>query len=646
VTVFGPDHATMMTEAGYEDVPVGSGAKVLFVGSELREKLIAAADSEGFMPVRVTLPGTQGRGRLGLIFEESIERSLELRGACPPGIGASADIDASLSDQLYRARLLGARGLALAIERLESIANQAGALDAEDSAVLRWWVMTARERPLRLYFDSHDESLGIYTAPTHLGKLVRHAETGQLRPSAPPPVDAQLQASVRSMQAMNSYLTDSEVEVDSETEVEMAVGETEAAAESAAAAEAETAADNESAAATETESATAVEAETAANTESAAETESESAPAAEAETAAETESAAAIESETRTILDSITPTDAAGAAPSEAASTPESEVDRADCSSLVSQLAAAPVTPPAPATEALNLDTDEIVASAPLHPEAAQRWREWSRMLEQARGPKPLGVVEQLYVNAYVPLADAVARGIAGAEASEVLETWSSSFARSYGEAFDALRLRGKRPMMVLDVAEVSLRLARLHGARSTQLVLVDGMRFDLGIRVEERMRKSLGQKAAMTERLLLWSALPSNTATQLELLGRGPEGLKDFEPPSDSNAFVAHGRSAATLRRVRTGSRDVMKLDMVESRLNEPGICSPAGLDCLADDVAQTLSSALLKFAPRTLAVVFGDHGFVADDSQNGSSPARHGGASPEEVLVPAFAWLVGATH
>ena len=159
-------------------------------------------------------------------------------------------------------------------------------------------------------------------------------------------------------------------------------------------------------------------------------------------------------------------------------------------------------------------------------------------------------------------------------------------------------------------------------------------------------MRQQLGQQAAMTERLLLWSALPSTTATQLELLGRGPEGLKNFEPPSETSAFVSHGRAAATLRRVRTGSRDVMKLDMVAARLAEPGIGSPEGLDSLADQVAATLSTALLKFAPRTMTVVFGDHGFLADPSQNWSNPTRHGGSSPEEVLVPAFAWLVGATH
>src|SRR5664279_3294965 len=197
------DDTSMMTESGFEMPSLRQAARVYFVGAQLREKLLGDSEAEGWLPVRIPLPGMHGRGRLGLILEEAIEKTLEARGACAPGIGACADSDASLSDQLYRARLLGAPGLALAIEQLKAIANQAGALDAEDSAVLRWWVMTARERPLRLYFDARDETLGVYTAPTHLGNLVRHAEEEDLRPSAPPPIDLQMVTSIQSMQPLS-----------------------------------------------------------------------------------------------------------------------------------------------------------------------------------------------------------------------------------------------------------------------------------------------------------------------------------------------------------------------------------------------------------------------------------------------------------
>jgi hypothetical protein len=349
---------------------------------------------------------------------------------------------------------------------------------------------------------------------------------------------------------------------------------------------------------------------------------------------------------------------------------PQTESDASDCSAVLTEAAVDVTPPPSVAKDSLltriekamekvtetrfephagspQLTEPEVSqAQGALHPEAAERWRDWMRQLDEARGPKPLALVEQLFVNAYVPLWDAAARGLTEADAFDVLNTWSASFARSYSDAFDALRLRGKRPMMVLDVVDVSIRLARLHGARGVQLVLVDGLRFDLGMRLEERMRIALNQQAAMTERLVLWSALPSTTSVQLDLIGRGADGLKNFEPPTDENDFVAHGRAASTLRRVRTGNREVLKLDLVESRLDEAGLASPQKLDELAEVVSKPLCNSILKFPPRTLVMVFGDHGFTVDPRSAATAKPRHGGASPDEILVPAFAWLVGATH
>jgi hypothetical protein len=48
-------------------------------------------------------------------------------------------------------------------------------------------------------------------------------------------------------------------------------------------------------------------------------------------------------------------------------------------------------------------------------------------------------------------------------------------------------------------------------------------------------------------------------------------------------------------------------------------------------------------------LCFVFGDHGFrLEPSSADGleTGPATYGGASPEEVLVPGFAMLVGGVH
>ncbi|HEX7670721.1 MAG TPA: hypothetical protein VF395_14100, partial [Polyangiaceae bacterium] len=269
-----------------------------------------------------------------------------------------------------------------------------------------------------------------------------------------------------------------------------------------------------------------------------------------------------------------------------------------------------------------------------------------ARELRALSGPKPLAVVERLFANAYVPLRAALDRGADLPALEEIANEWARSFAKSYEDAFDALRVRTKRPTMVVDVPDITLRVARLHGARATQLLLVDGLRYDLGDRVNDRLRAIVGQRAACAERFLLWAALPTTTAAQLELIGRGAAGLREFTGEISEDLVVARGRKASMIRRLKTGHREVLKLDIVEARLAEPGGAAPEGFDAMADEVAERIAAHFEGLQPRTLVMVFGDHGFTLEPESDGPRTARSGGASPEEVLVPAFAWLVGAVH
>jgi hypothetical protein len=243
-------------------------------------------------------------------------------------------------------------------------------------------------------------------------------------------------------------------------------------------------------------------------------------------------------------------------------------------------------------------------------------------------------------------LREAVRRGVANKSAEAILDEWRDSFAKSYSEAFDALRVRGKRPTMVLDLPELAARLGRLQGAKRVQLLLVDALRFDLGLMVQDRMRERAD--AALTERLLLWSALPSTTAYQLELLGKGPDGLKS--PPTEGDeppALVARGASARVPRRVRTGGLELLKLDIVEDSLRRVGPPVVERMDTIANETADALVEHLSKLPPRTMVIAFGDHGFALDPTKAGTTEeVRQGGCSPEEILVPAFAWLTGAVH
>jgi hypothetical protein len=281
----------------------------------------------------------------------------------------------------------------------------------------------------------------------------------------------------------------------------------------------------------------------------------------------------------------------------------------------------------------------------PFNQLAAREWKTWVKNLEAARGPKPLSVIERMFVTDYTRLREAVRRGVANRSAEEILDEWRDSFAKSYSEAFDALRVRGKRPTMVLDLPELAARLGRLQGAKRVQLLLVDSLRFDLGLMVQDRMRERAD--AALTERLLLWSALPSTTAYQLELLGKGPDGLKSPGDMDEPPALVARGASARTPRRVRTGGLELLKLDVVEDSLRKVGPPILDRMDSIAEETASALVEHLSKQPPRTMVVAFGDHGFALDPNKAGTTEeVMQGGSSPEEILVPAFAWLTGSVH
>ncbi len=295
---------------------------------------------------------------------------------------------------------------------------------------------------------------------------------------------------------------------------------------------------------------------------------------------------------------------------------------------------------PAPPSVAIASATRRVVDAA--------EWRQHAMELERARGPRPVAAIEKLFVAHYAPLLGALARGEADGAVRQVVDTWRTSFEHSWKEAFSAVRVTGKRPPMVFDAFEIAGRIGRLNGARAGKLVLVDAMRFDLGERVEARLNQRLAGHAVCVEKMLLWSALPTTTPAQMVLLGRGADGLKELPPDSEPEPDVSRGRAVATIRRERVGTREIGKLDLVEARLRGQGPTFDVRLDAIADEVADTLARFLGALAPRTLAFVFGDHGFRIGPTLDGrgTTGASQGGLSPEEVLVPAQAWLVGGVH
>ncbi len=594
--------------------------------------LVAEAETHGFLPVLVQPLRPADRGKLALVLEEAVESALERRGACPPGVGAATDLDASLSDQLYRARLVEARGLCVFLGSLEGTATLANALDAEDSAVLRWWLDAPRTRPVRLLLDEANRAISVYGPPIPLVTLVgeRAARTPEaapsLAPEAAPHVAPDLAQSAETMELSETPPAVRPLEQAQAKALAEPTSQPTLAGEMAGALLAELTADSSS------------PPPIAELTELADGSPIPSLVAALAELEAGSSSASIAEQSTET---------SAGSPVAELADepslSPPAEAVPAAASSET------PLTPPVfddePKTQA-DVPPVTTAMHGPLHPSAGSDWQQWARELETTRGPKPLAVVERLFVMSYVPLRDAYLRGLAPAEVGPVLEGWATSFATSYREAFAALCVRGKRPTMVLDVPDAAHRIGRLHGARSVQLLLVDGLRFDLGLRVELGLRARLGREVALTERLLLWSALPSTTERQLELIGRGPDGLRELSTLGESEVPVARGRMARTPRRIKAGHRELLKLDLVEARLSEPGLEESSRLDALGVEVADAVAELCEKLPQRTLLCVFGDHGFRLDPQGEGTSALKQGGSRPEEVLVPAFAWLVGGVQ
>jgi hypothetical protein len=158
---------------------------------------------------------------------------------------------------------------------------------------------------------------------------------------------------------------------------------------------------------------------------------------------------------------------------------------------------------------------------------------------------------------------------------------------------------------------------------------------------VEQQLGAKLGSRAALTDEIVLWSALPTTTMRQLETIARGVDALR-APAELDADGDLPRGRTAEYIRRLRVGPREVHKLDVIEARLSASRGTALRALPAIAETAADAIARHAETLAPHTLLFVFGDHGFTIDRSGS----AHQGGASPEEVLVGSFSLLVGDVH
>jgi hypothetical protein len=484
----------------------GGVVRFLTFAESIRQRTALAAEQVAIV-VGLERPGPSARGRLADVVDEAIERELAARGAAAPGIGSAEGRDATLSDQLFRARQVGAQALCVALGPLHAMCGPGGALEVEDGETLRFLAAATRERPVWLLIDEENAGIGTYTAVAPLASVLAAPEGRSLTVAA--------------------RTTGSE--------------------------------------------------------------------------------GVATAGEARTVA-------AAVAAVEE-------------------------VSPESPAAPAVHSAGAAIARPS-------DEWRHWALQLAAARGPQSLAAFERLFATCYVPLARAIDEGLEDPRARAAEAEFRRSFEKAYTDAFSTFAVTGKRPRMVFDAPEIAARIARLHGARTVQLLLVDSMRWDVGQLVKERLAHHLGNRASLTDELTLWAALPTTTARQLETLARGIEALKRLpeEPIVDPAVESLRGKSAEVVRRIKLGRRDLFKLDVLAAALRQLQLDSDDGTKPsrdLAEIVARTIARYSETLAPRTLLFVFGDHGYCSQNRQ-----AREGGASPDEVIVPAFSFFVGPIH
>lgn len=584
-------------------------------------------------------------GELRRAVDEAVEGALAMRGALPPAVGVQADVGAAIRDQLFRVRALGARGLTLCLPSLTPAADESGMLNDHDARVLYAWLETAQGTNVEVLLDEVDRGLTML-APRSLDQVVTVLAPVQSEPdpvvlSEPPPPmeeeeddDGELEGSTASAfvtelpdllvehrHVVAEEHTDQELEIDvpkpaapaGVDEADDGIGEMDGlphsdhlqAAPHVGSAErpADSWADG---------------ADLAARMASALGDLDE---VSVSQTPEELFAAGAFEPE----LDpesGVHPEPPPPAAPPPPAPMPTEQAEAA------------------PATEAPEVRGSRVISAA--------EWRAFALELDAARGPKPVSAIERLFRSRYVPLLGAQARGETDGTVSAIIDEWRSSFAQSYLDSFSALRVTGRRPPMVLDAPELAARIGRLNGARMVKLLMVDSMSFELGERVAHRLRDQHDGRAVCVERTMLWSAMPTNTPTQMTLLNRGPSGLADPQLGASGEPDVARGRAVSTLRRIRVGQRELMKLDLVESRLQSAGVEYDERMECLADETSDVIGRYIDTLPSRTLLFVFGDHGFQLPPGPNGwaTGAATQGGASPEEVLVSGHAWLVDGMH
>ena len=177
---------------------------------------------------------------------------------------------------------------------------------------------------------------------------------------------------------------------------------------------------------------------------------------------------------------------------------------------------------------------------------------------------------------------------------------------------------------MVLDAFDVAAKMARAHDARTTQMLVVDGMRFDLASRAcSSRRGAPRGSRAdRRTHHALLGAPVEHAAPARVARARRrgAPHAVRRSRRGADARPHGRHGpararrlaRSLQARRRRDDARRRGKRRDVRDRRSRRR-------------DAARAIAKHARTQNARTLLFVLGDHGFRLE-----GGAAHHGGASP----------------
>lgn len=555
-----------------------------------------------------------------------VDEALERRGALRRSASVPDELCECLADQLYRARLLGFDGLSVELQCLSAFARDA-ILDGEGSAGLRRWFSAARSGRVKLALGPRVLALRVHDEPVELRSWFD--TTDERSPAAVvelPVGESDAGIGNPGVDALDAAAFDDALDL--VLGFDRPVGAEPVCEQHDVAPGEVTGDDSHDLHRVET-----LDEPGETHAEELREESDDDVPG-EIEIAGETTGTADAVGESRIDAGSETPITEPAAVDGTASVEPVAEAESGD------DIVVRPrrVREDEIASRQIPLfvqANDDDASSSEVSREVAlgHQRADWCDALSRADGATSFQALEDLFVTAYAPLQEAIAADPERhASQREVLERWATEFETCYRRAFEHLRTSRRRPQMVFDAPKMAFNLSRVHDAKAFQLVLVDAFRFDIGQRVYDKLRLQLSGHAECVQRGVLWSPLPSNTSAGLELLARGPDGLRDLRGEI-AEAKVVSIKDARRLRKLRAGPHSLFKLDAIQALLEPGRAWSPKGLDQLAAEVAVSCGRFVRQQAPGSLVFMFGDHGFRLSDG-------GHGGASPSEVLVPYQAW------